>query len=254
MGYVPHYWIFWSLDVGAWNFQPGFTPLPRPVISAILVVMNNKIRLLTCLSAVALAVGLVTGCASDNYQKGAGTATALKHSSELIAKGSTQIDDSLAALNDLVSNPQTNLTQQFNTYTTSVDNLDATAKDVACKNDAMQAQGAAYFAGWDKEIATMQNEDIRNRSETRRNEVSARFASISQQYADARTAFQPFMSDLRDVQKSLATDLTSGGLAAIKDTAAKSTRDAVPLKETLARLSDQFKAVSTSMSPITVVN
>ena len=47
------------------------------MISAILVVMNNKIRLLTCLSAVALAVGLVTGCASDNYQKGAGTATAL---------------------------------------------------------------------------------------------------------------------------------------------------------------------------------
>jgi len=216
--------------------------------------MKNKTLLLTCLSAVALAVGFVTGCASDNYQKGAGTASALNHSSELIAKGSSQIDDSLAALNDLVSSPQTNLTEQFNAYTTSVDNLDATAKDVAAKNEAMQAQGAAYFEGWDNEIATMQNEDIRNRSEARRNEVAARFAKISQQYADARAAFQPFMSDLHDVQKSLSTDLTSGGLAAIKDTAAKSTKDAVPLKETLARLSDQFRDLGKAMSPTTAIN
>ena len=179
--------------------------------------MKNKTLFLTCLSAVVLTVSFVTGCASDNYQKGAGTATALKHSSELIAKGSSQIDDSLGALNDLVSNPQPDLTKQYNAYTVSVDNLDATAKDVAAKNEAMQAQGAAYFEGWDNEIATMQNEDIRSRSEVRRNEVAKRFA-------------------------------------AIKDTAAKSTRDAVPLKETLARLSEQFKEVSASMSPITAVN
>ena len=216
--------------------------------------MKNKTLLLTCLSAVALAVGFVTGCASDNYQKGAGTASALNHSSELIAKGSSQIDDSLAALNDLVSNPQPDLTIQFNAYALAVDNLDATAKDVAAKNQAMQAQGAAYFEGWDNEIATMQNEDIRSRSEVRRNEVAKRFAAISQQYADARTAFQPFMSDLHDVQKSLSTDLTSGGLASIKDTAAKSTRDAVPLKETLTRLSEQFKDLSKAMSPTTAAN
>ena len=216
--------------------------------------MKNKIWLFTCLSAVALTVGFVTGCATDNYQKGAGTASVLNHSSDLIAKGNSQIDDSLAALNDLVSNPQPDLTKQFNAYTTSVDNLDATARDVAAKNQAMQAQGAAYFEGWDNEIATMQNEDIRNRSEARRNEVAARFAKISQQYADARAAFQPFMSDLRDVQKSLATDLTSGGVSAIKDTAAKSTRDAVPLKETLARLSDQFRDLGKAMSPTTAAN
>jgi len=77
----------------------------------------------------------------------------------------------------------------------------------------------------------MHNEDIRIRSEARRNEVAARFARISQQYDDARVAFQPYMSDLRDVQKALSTDLTSGGLSAITEIAAKTTRDAAPLKE-----------------------
>ena len=213
--------------------------------------MKNTLLFLTCLSVVALTVGFVTGCASDNYHKGAGTASALTHSSELITKGNRQIDDSLAALNGLVSNPQPDLRKQFDAFATSVNNLDATAKNVAGETEAMKARGAAYFEGWDKEIATMHNEDIRNRSEARRNEVAERFARISEQYNDARVAFQPYMSDLRDVEKSLSTDLTSGGVSAITEVAGKTTKDAAPLKETMARLSEQFKDLGIAMSPTT---
>jgi hypothetical protein len=94
----------------------------------------------------------------------------------------------------------------------------------------------------------MQNEDIRNRSEARRIEVAAQFDRISRQYDAASIAFQPYMSDLRDVQKYLSTDLTAGGLAAIKETTAKTTTDAAPLKEILARLSEQFKGLGVAMS------
>jgi hypothetical protein len=216
--------------------------------------MKNKSLFLTYLSAVTLVVGLVTGCATDNYHKGAGTASALTYSSQLITKGSSQIDDSLAALNDLVSNPQPDLTKQYDAFNLAVNNLGATAKDVADKTAAMKAQGAAYFAGWDNDIATMHNEDIRTRSEARRNEVAARFNRISLQYDQARIAFEPYMSDLRDVQKYLSTDLTSGGLAGIKGVAVKTTNDAEPLKSTLAKLSEQFKELGDSMAPTTASN
>jgi hypothetical protein len=84
--------------------------------------------------------------------------------------------------------------------------------------------------------------------------MAARFASISQQYDAARNDFQPYLSDLHDVQKSLSTDLTSGGLSSITGIAAKTTRDAAPLKETLARLSQQFKDLGIAMSPTTAAN
>jgi len=211
-------------------------------------------KLLLNLCALAVAIGYVTGCATANYNKSAATAATLNESSGLIAKGSTQIDLSLAALNDLVSNPQPDLRNQFQAYVSAVDALDATAKDVASENEAMKMQGAAYFNEWDQEIATIQNEDIRNRSETRRGEVAARFTRIGEQYDEARGAFLPYMSDLRDVQKFLSNDLTSGGLAAIKDAAAKAATDAVPVKESLARLSEQFKALGLSMSTTAAVN
>jgi len=56
------------------------------------------------------------------------------------------------------------------------------------------------------------------------------------------------------VQKFLANDLTSGGLSAIKEPAAKATTDAVAVKESLDRLSDQFKDLGASMSPTTAAN
>jgi len=197
----------------------------------------------------ATAVGLITGCASTGNDKAASTARALTKSSAMIVKGNTLIGQTLANLNDLVSNPNPDLRKQFNTFNSSVNDLGSIAKDVRSEAEDMQSQGAAYFANWDKETAKIQNEDIRYRSEARENEVAARFGRISRQYNAAKTAFEPFMSDLRDVQKFLSTDLTAGGLAAIKDVTAKATMDAVPLKESLAKLSAEFTGLGVSMSP-----
>jgi hypothetical protein len=203
------------------------------------------------LFTLAAAVGFITGCASDNYKKSANTAAALNQSAGMITKDNTLIDESLADLNDLVSNPYPDLRKQFEKFNHAVNELGESAKDLASKAGEMKSQGADYFAKWDKESARIQNEDIRSRSEARRNEVASRFGRISQQYDETKAAFRPFMSDLRDVQKFLSTDLTAGGLAAIKGTAAKATQDAVPVKESLGRLSDEFKSLGLSMSPTT---
>lgn len=207
-------------------------------------------KLILNLFTLIIATGFITGCASsDNYKKGASTAAALTKSSDMITKGNWFIDESLASLNDLVSNPNPDLRKQFKAFKASVNNLDSTAKDVASQAEEMKSQGVAYFAKWDKEAAKMRNEDIRNRSEDRRNEVASRFGRISQQYDETKTAFQPLMSDLRDVQRFLATDLTAGGLAAIRDVAAKANRDAMPVKASFGKLSEEFKGLGLSMSP-----
>jgi phage shock protein A len=211
----------------------------------------KAIQLIRSLFTFTAVIGFITGCASDNYKKSANTAAELSQSSAMITKGTTLIDESLADLNDLVSNPYPDLRQQYKRFDNAVTELSESVKDLASKAEEMKSRGADYFAKWDKESAQIQNEDIRSRSEIRRNEVAARFNRMSEQYDEARTAFRPFMSDLRDVQKFLSTDLTAGGLAAIKDTAAKASQDAVPVKESLVRLSDDFKSLGLSMSPTT---
>lgn len=210
-------------------------------------IMKNKTWVIN-LFVLAAAIGLAAGCASTGNDKSASTVKSLAKSSHLIDKGTVLIDQTLAKLNDLVSNPNPDLRKQSAAFNSSLNDLGSIAKDVSSKADEMKAQGAAYFAKWDEESAKMQNEDIRHRSQARKHEVAANFARISQQYDETKTLFQPFMSDLRDVQNYLNTDLTAGGLAAIKDVAAKSASDAIPLKESMGRLSEAFKSLGLSMS------
>jgi len=209
--------------------------------------MKTK-KLILNLFTLAAAIGLFTGCASTGNDKAACTARSLAKSSDTIEKGSRLIDQTLANLNDLVSNPSPDLQKQFKAFNSSVDELGSTARDVSRQAEEMKSEGAAYFAKWDEETATMRNEDIRHRSEARQKEVAANFARISGQYDETKTAFLPFMADLRDVQKFLGTDLTAGGLAAVKDIAAKATADSVPVKESIGKLSGEFKSLGLSIS------
>ena len=208
----------------------------------------NTNKLILNLFILATAIGLATGCASTGNDKSASTVKSLAKSSKLIDKGTVLIDQTQARLNDLVSNANPDLRKQFDAFNSSVNDLGVTAREVSSKADEMKAQGAAYFTKWDEETAQMRNEDIRHRSQERKQEVAANFARISQQYDDTKAAFKPFMSDLRDVQNYLKTDLTAGGLAAIKNAAAKSASDAIPLKVSIGDLSKELKSLSQSMS------
>src|SRR5580658_9855104 len=83
----------------------------------------KRIDLIRNLSTLAAAAGLITGCASDNYKNGADTAATLNQSSSMITKGNSLIDESLADLNDLVSNPNPDLRNQFNRFNHAVNEL-----------------------------------------------------------------------------------------------------------------------------------
>jgi chromosome segregation ATPase len=202
------------------------------------------------LVAIATVVGMFAGCSSPTgYQKGAQAGTAMTTAATSITRTSDQVERTLTALNDLVERPQTDLTQQFRTFTSELNTLESNARQVSSEADAMKSKGAVYFDRWNQELATIQNEDIRNRSEARKNEVSANFQAIGANYAKAEAEFKPFLSDLRDVQTFLATDLTSGGIAAVKKFATKANADAVPLRETLATLAEEFKAMGVALTP-----
>ena len=194
--------------------------------------------------------GLITACASKNYKRSSHAATTLTTSANMVTRCNILIDQSLGDLTDLVSNPNPDLRGPFHKFSTDVDELRGLADDLAKKATEMRTQGADYFAQWDKDLAQIQNEDIRNRSEARKSEVASRFYTISQHYDEANTTFRPFLSDLRDVHTALSTDLTVGGLGAIKDTATKANQDAIPVKESLAKLSEEFRSLGLSMSPV----
>jgi chromosome segregation ATPase len=196
-----------------------------------------------------MAAGLtmmMAGCKSSNYEQGAAAGAGLQESADKMGQGNAKIDAALAALNDLVNKPG-DLPTQFKTYSTAVSDLESTAKDVQSKVASMRGKGDAYFTAWDQQTAQIQNEDIKNRSAARKEEMMKRFSDIKTNYTQASETFKPFMQDLKDIQTALATDLTPGGVSAIKGAADKANKDAVPVKDSLNKLVGQFKDLGVAM-------
>ncbi|MEI9960888.1 MAG: hypothetical protein WDM76_07060 [Limisphaerales bacterium] len=74
--------------------------------------MKTK-KLVLNLFTFATVVALAAGCATTGNDKAASTAKSLAESSNMIVKGNALIDQTLADLNDLVSNPNPDLHKQF---------------------------------------------------------------------------------------------------------------------------------------------
>jgi chromosome segregation ATPase len=206
-------------------------------------------RILGLSSLVALTIG-IGGCASPNYNKGSATASGLKESSDKIQAASVQLNATLDSLNDLVTNSQPDLRPQYKKFSGNVDELGKLAQHVDESVKSMRERSKEFFAKWNEELATIKNEDIRNRSASRQKEVSEALNNVKQSYADTETAFRPLMSDLRDIQKYLGTDLTPAGVAGMKDVAAKVNTEGAKLKEALGKLSSEFKSLGVAMSAV----
>jgi hypothetical protein len=211
---------------------------------------TSKLTLLASNLAFTAAVAILAGCASHNYDQGSATAAGLKESADKIEAADGQLDATLASLNDLVNNPQSDLRPQYKKYSDNVDGLASLAKHVADSVTAMRENGKEFFAKWNEQLAGIKNEDIRNRSAARQKEVSDELLNVKRSYAEVEIAFQPFMSDLRDVQKYLGTDLTPGGVAAMKDIAPKANATGATLKASVNKLAADFKSLGLAMSAV----
>jgi hypothetical protein len=201
------------------------------------------------ISLTATVVALVlSGCVSANYEKGEAAASGLKDAAVKVETGEKKVDETLGAMNDLVQNPRADLRPQYKRFSSSVDELGALAKHVKQSFESMSAQGKSYFARWEKEAAEIRNEDLRAQSVARKAEVSAALENVKRIYAETEIAFQPFMADLRDIQKYLGTDLTTGGVVGLRNTAAKATANGAKVKDSLSHLAGEFRKMGVSMA------
>ena len=209
--------------------------------------MKTLISLLT----LATCGVLIAGCLSSGYKKAGTASTSLRDTAQGIDNALAPLDAVVVALSDLVTNPGPDITLQFRKFSAAVSNLESLANEVSSRELAMREQGAAYFQKWDEELPKIQNNDIQTRSLDRKNAVAARFEKVRISYAQTTANFAPFMSDLKDIRTALATDLTAGGIASVKGLAGQASDRVPPLRESLIRLSTEFKNLGVSLSTAT---
>jgi ABC-type transporter Mla subunit MlaD len=203
-------------------------------------------QLLATISASILLLG--TACKSAPHDRGAAAGKNVTKAAQQIEVGITQLDATVASLKALVENPAAELKTQYKTFSKNLSNLESTAATVRDVSASMQAKGKAYFTEWDKQIAAIQNEDIRERSAERLEKVGKEFEEIGASYAEAKEKFRPLLADLQDIRTALEAELTTGSLDALKDNAEEIADKADSVKETLQELASSFRDLGVKLS------
>ena len=157
-----------------------------------------------------------------------------------------QIDSTLKSLAALTDPNQQDLRGAYDKYTDNLARMQENAESMKRQADAMRDSRDAYFANWEEKATDIDNPTIRASADARRKRLRDAHEQIATVSGEAKDAYVPFMKDLQDIKKYLATDLSKSSVADLGDAAKKVQGDGAALK---AKLDAIGKALDTVQGP-----
>ena len=129
-----------------------------------------------------------------------------------------QLKATLAALTALTKQTKGDLRPAYNSYCSEVAKTESAANWTRTRVQWMASDGRQYFKDWQANIDKIANESLKKKAQKRLNNVQTSYNKVEVSLQQAAEKFKPFLSDLGDIQKALASDVTPGGVKAMKST------------------------------------
>lgn len=176
------------------------------------------------------------GCATTGLDRSVKASNSIRDVDSEIRKMIIQIDITAASLDALVLPGQTNLKKPFDTYSDNLARLDSEGKKVLKRTDELKERSKEYFEEWEKQGDAFTNPEIRELSAERRTKLAEVYARVPAAGYGIKGTYHAYLTDLKEIQKYLSTDLTPKGVEAITPVAKKSVQDLDALKVSLQPL------------------
>jgi chromosome segregation ATPase len=179
------------------------------------------------------ATNILGGCATTGMDRSEKASNSIREVDTEIRKMIVQIDVTAVSLDSLVNSLQPDLKKQFDKYSDNLARLDSEGKKVLKRTEEMKSRNKEYFGEWEKQGDSFTNEDIRQLSTERRNKLAEIYARVPASASGIKGTYHAYLTDLKEIQKFLSTDLTPKGIEAITPVAQKSVQDLEVLKTSL---------------------
>lgn len=174
--------------------------------------MKSLSKYLSPAAALVCAGALFTGCSSPKAVKSADTAgSSLQALADSLEKGRSQVAKVMTALNEVVA-AAADPKKPYGKFSSEVASLDKIAADTRGRAEKMKATLKEHYALWDQELAAISNPDLKQQSMTRKAEVTKAFEDIKDSFNQVSLTFKPYMKNLQDLDRYLATDLSAKGI------------------------------------------
>lgn len=180
-----------------------------------------------------LAAVFLGGCASSGLDRSTKTSNSVKDVDSEIRKVDVLIDATSKSLDTLVKADKANLKKSFKAFSDNLAKLDKEGGRMLRRIEEMKSQSKEYFAEWEKQGDSYTNPELRELSDQRRNKLAEIYAQVPAALTGVKGAYLQYMTDLKEIHKYLANDLTPDGVASITPIINKTVQDLGVLKTSL---------------------
>src|SRR5688572_3854975 len=107
-----------------------------------------------------------------------------------------------------------------------------------------------YVMTWQKEVEAIKDPTIKASVESRRDAVRSNFSLLRMYADDARKAYQPFLSDNKDLVQALSIDVSPAALRGLEPSIDRTVGNGQALKQRIAAFQHALVNIEHGMSPI----
>jgi ABC-type transporter Mla subunit MlaD len=212
--------------------------------------MKTKTLILACALALGAAIvqpnPAVAQAASPSPQVQLADSVAMIRTETVATRD--QLQSAVDALNALTKQEKGDLQPTYNAYVEQVKKTHDVAETTATRFASMQTASKQYFDVWQQQISGINSESLRRQAQKRMDSVVKNYNDVIASLSDATEKFKPFLSNLDDVQKMLAIDITPGGVKAIRGTVSDANWSMKKVRSSLSSAIDDLSDMAQSLS------
>ena len=165
-----------------------------------------------------LSIGLVALMATATQASQEQLGASVKETQDEATRTAEQLKETVGTLNVLSKQKKGDLRPTYDKFCAEIVKTKAAADLTVSRVNSMNTSGVKYFDDWQKTVNGINNESMRKKSQKRLDSVKTSYHKVLAAMTEAAEKFKPFLSDLNDIQKVLATDVTAGGVKAADST------------------------------------
>jgi chromosome segregation ATPase len=199
-----------------------------------------------------LGVGVVAlavvGCATHGFDRTTNIAEKMAKQTSGMQAAKPQVDEMLASLESLVT-AQGDMKPAFKKFSDTLDDTEKMAARARKAGESIREQEAEYLAAWQQEAAAITNPELKAATQARQAEVKNTLDALSAAGKKASDAYQPFISDMKDIRTYLSNDLTQAGVKRIEPTIQKARQAGAGLQKALDDFNQVSQRVQTALRP-----
>jgi hypothetical protein len=202
----------------------------------------------TLLISIAVIV-LVFGCATSGKKPADKVGNSFVSFRDEVINLKKTVNHSMAFLDQTVQDADKDPRKSFKEFSKSVDQVGKAREKVGKRAADVRAAGDAYFKEWEKQLATMNNPEIRQMAEERKEKLNEIFGNFGPLVEQTNNDFDNFYSDVKDLRSFLSQDLTIAGVDAAKDIIKNTRESGDKVDQSLDDLIAEMNSIEAAMTP-----